>query len=172
MEKISIADLAPDVDLTGLYKLVDEREDVYVQRLREAVAIRGVSAWVDHRPHIVTTLEWAKSWAERLGASEARLVENPLKGNDASLPPMLLVTFDCETGVASDKARTVCAYGHLDVQPAEKSDGWDTEPFELTEMPDGRLCGRGASDDKGPALSWLWAVEWSVWWGPGPNRIG
>ena len=24
-------------------------------------------------------------------------------------------------------------YGHLDVQPAAKSDGWDTEPFVLTE---------------------------------------
>ena len=55
--------------------------------------------------------------------------------------------------------RTVCAYGHLDVQPAKKGDGWDTEPFELVETAEGRLYGRGASDDKGPALSWLWAVE-------------
>ena len=70
----------------------------------------------------------------------------------------MLVTFDCETGRAPERVRTVCAYGHLDVQPAKKSDGWETEPFELTEIED-HLVGRGASDDKGPALSWLWVVE-------------
>ena len=45
------------------------------------------------------------------------------------------------------------------MQPAKKDDGWETDPFTLTETPDGRLVGRGASDDKGPALSWLWVVE-------------
>jgi acetylornithine deacetylase/succinyl-diaminopimelate desuccinylase-like protein len=29
--------------------------------------------------------------------------------------------------------KTVLVYGHFDVQPAAKSDGWDTEPFVLTE---------------------------------------
>ena len=38
------------------------------------------------------------------------------------------------------------------------SDGWDTDPFNLTEI-DGKLFGRGSTDDKGPALSWLWMVE-------------
>ena len=47
---------------------------------------------------------------------------------------------------------------HLDVQPAAKEDGWDTDPFVLTEK-DGKLFGRGSSDDKGPALSWLWVIE-------------
>lgn len=49
-------------------------------------------------------------------------------------------------------------YGHLDVQPALKEDGWDTEPFVLTEK-NGKLYGRGASDDKGPVLGWLHALE-------------
>jgi nonspecific dipeptidase len=49
-------------------------------------------------------------------------------------------------------------YGHLDVQPAAKDDGWDSNPFVLTER-DGKLYGRGSTDDKGPALSWLWVVE-------------
>ena len=31
--------------------------------------------------------------------------------------------------------------------------------LRLTETADGRLVGRGASDDKGPALSWLWVVR-------------
>ena len=49
-------------------------------------------------------------------------------------------------------------YGHLDVQPAAKEDGWDTEPFQLVEK-NGQLFGRGATDDKGPVLCWLHAIE-------------
>ena len=37
-----------------------------------------------------------------------------------------------------------------------KSDGWDTEPFELVvDEASGRLIGRGSTDDKGPVLGWL-----------------
>jgi nonspecific dipeptidase len=54
--------------------------------------------------------------------------------------------------------KTVCIYGHLDVQPANKADGWNTEPFELTEI-DGKLYGRGATDDKGPVLAWFNVIE-------------
>ena len=46
----------------------------------------------------------------------------------------------------------------MDVQPAAKEDGWDSDPFVLTEK-DEKLFGRGSTDDKGPALSWLWAIE-------------
>lgn len=52
----------------------------------------------------------------------------------------------------------MCVYGHLDVQPALIEDGWDTEPFVLTER-DGKLFGRGSTDDKGPVLCWLHAIE-------------
>jgi Cys-Gly metallodipeptidase DUG1 len=39
---------------------------------------------------------------------------------------------------------------------AEKSDGWDTDPFKLViDETTGRLIGRGSSDDKGPVLGWL-----------------
>ncbi len=63
--------------------------------------------------------------------------------------------------------KTLLLYGHYDVQPASLSDGWNTEPFKLTEQPDPanqpegnvRLCGRGASDDKGPVLGWINALQ-------------
>lgn len=29
---------------------------------------------------------------------------------------------------------TVCVYGHVDVQPAKKEDGWATDPYNLTEI--------------------------------------
>lgn len=48
---------------------------------------------------------------------------------------------------------TVTVYNHLDVQPADGTD-WRTDPFQCTAQGD-RYLGRGATDDKGPALTAL-----------------
>jgi acetylornithine deacetylase/succinyl-diaminopimelate desuccinylase-like protein len=54
-------------------------------------------------------------------------------------------------------APTILIYGHADVQPPEPLAKWDTPPFEPT-LRDGRLYGRGASDDKGPVIVALSAL--------------
>ena len=48
--------------------------------------------------------------------------------------------------------------GHLDVVPAKKEDGWDTDPFVQTEK-DGILYGRGVSDDKGAVVASMIAMK-------------
>lgn len=55
-------------------------------------------------------------------------------------------------------APTVLIYGHYDVQPARREDGWDSEPFTLTEA-DGRWFARGVCDDKAPLMALIKAVE-------------
>ena len=45
---------------------------------------------------------------------------------------------------------------HLDVVPA--GEGWETEPYACV-FKDGRLYGRGVSDDKGPAVAALYALK-------------
>lgn len=47
--------------------------------------------------------------------------------------------------------------GHIDVVSAGQ--GWDTPPFQLIER-NGRLYGRGSSDDKGPLVSCLYAIRY------------
>lgn len=70
------------------------------------------------------------------------------------LPPVVIARY------GNDKnKRTILVYGHYDVQPALKDDGWATEPFELTVDDKGRMYGRGSTDDKGPVLGWLNAIE-------------
>ncbi len=48
--------------------------------------------------------------------------------------------------------------GHLDVVPAFKEDGWNTDPFEMVEK-DGTLYGRGVSDDKGAVVASMIAMK-------------
>ena len=56
-------------------------------------------------------------------------------------------------------APTVLFYNHYDVQPADPVELWTSDPFELAER-DGKLFGRGATDDKGQLASRVVALEW------------
>lgn len=48
--------------------------------------------------------------------------------------------------------------GHIDVVPVGDLDNWESDPFELTEK-DGKLYGRGTTDDKGPLLASMYALK-------------
>jgi acetylornithine deacetylase/succinyl-diaminopimelate desuccinylase-like protein len=52
---------------------------------------------------------------------------------------------------------TVLFYGHYDVQPAEPSE-WDSPPFDPV-IRDGRMFGRGSSDNKGQHLAQLFGIR-------------
>jgi acetylornithine deacetylase/succinyl-diaminopimelate desuccinylase-like protein len=54
--------------------------------------------------------------------------------------------------------KTILIYNHYDVQPAEPFDLWTSPPFEPEER-DGKLYGRGISDDKGHLVSRLFAID-------------
>uniref|UniRef100_F1L670 Cytosolic non-specific dipeptidase n=1 Tax=Ascaris suum TaxID=6253 RepID=F1L670_ASCSU len=137
-------------------KAIDANKRKFIERLREAVAIQSVSAESEHRQDVIKMLDWVNKKLESLGA----ITENvPLgkqtlpNGMTLTLPPGLFATLGNDP-----KKKTLLIYGHLDVQPAKKEDGWDSEPFELIEK-NGKLYGRGATDDKGPIMAWLNAIE-------------
>jgi acetylornithine deacetylase/succinyl-diaminopimelate desuccinylase-like protein len=54
--------------------------------------------------------------------------------------------------------RTLLVYNHYDVQPPEPLDLWTSPPFVATRR-DGRLYGRGVSDDKGHLVARLHALD-------------
>lgn len=51
---------------------------------------------------------------------------------------------------------TLAILAHLDVMPA--GNGWNTDPFDPV-IKDGKLIGRGASDDKGPGMAAYYALK-------------
>ncbi|KAK4670704.1 uncharacterized protein QC763_213600 [Podospora pseudopauciseta] len=144
--------MAPQLD--GYFKQVDDMSDAFIERLRQAVAIPSISSEAARRPDVVRMGHWLADELNKLGAQAELRPLGKQHGTDLELPPVVLARY------GSDKnKRTILVYGHYDVQPAEKEDGWETEPFELTVKEDGRMLGRGSTDDKGPVLGWLNAIE-------------
>jgi acetylornithine deacetylase/succinyl-diaminopimelate desuccinylase-like protein len=108
--------------------------------LRQWLAIPSVSADPAHHADVRRSAEWLASYLKHAGFPVAEVWET------AGLPAVY-----AHWPSADDKAPRVLIYGHHDVQPADLADGWDHPPFEPAER-DGRLYGRGASDDKGQVL--------------------
>ncbi|KAI8913618.1 hypothetical protein EDD86DRAFT_187496 [Gorgonomyces haynaldii] len=138
-----------------VYQFVDQNQDHYIKQLAEAVSIKSVSASAEHRPFVHQMGHWIESHLKRLGAHvELRHPgKQTLQGVTVDLPPIVLGRYGSDP-----KKKNVLVYGHYDVQPALFEDGWNTDPWTLTEV-DGKLFGRGATDDKGPVISWMWVIE-------------
>ena len=148
--------MAAPEPMQKLFAAIDKNKDKFIENLSKAVAIKSVSAWPDTRPEITKMMKWMGDELKALGAAieYVDLGSQTLPdGTVLPLPPVLMG----ELGTDASK-KTLLVYGHLDVQPAAKEDGWDTDPWVLTEK-NGKLYGRGATDDKGPVLGWIHALQ-------------
>ncbi|NQU10000.1 dipeptidase, partial [bacterium] len=70
----------------------------------------------------------------------------------------IIVATTPPSSVRSPTAPAVLVYGHYDVQPPDPLRLWQTPPFKPT-VRNGRLYGRGASDNKGQFFAHVKAVE-------------
>jgi acetylornithine deacetylase/succinyl-diaminopimelate desuccinylase-like protein len=97
----------------------------------------------------------------KLGADLLREAGAQVDTIDTGGHPMVLGRF-----IQDPSFPTVTVYNHLDVQPAD-GEGWRTPPFKLTRDPAGgdgpaRWFARGATDDKGPALTALYGARLAI----------
>ena len=112
----------------------------FSQSLRDWLTIPSVSADPAHHGDVRKSAQWLVDYLRQTGFPQAEIWETD------GMPAVY-----AHWPAADPNAPKVLVYGHHDVQPAAADDGWDYEPFAPREK-DGRIFGRGASDDKGQVL--------------------
>ncbi|MEV4332169.1 dipeptidase [Streptomyces sp. NPDC049597] len=116
---------------------IEQHRTAFVDDLVEWLRIPSVSAQPDHDDDVRRSAEWLA----------AKLAETGFPVTEVWPTPGAPAVF-AEWPSSDPDAPTVLVYGHHDVQPAAREDGWRTDPFEPV-VEDGRLYARGAADDKG-----------------------
>ncbi|MCT2591886.1 dipeptidase [Streptomyces sp. N2-109] len=122
---------------SAVRSFLDLSRDAFLDELAEWLRIPSVSADPAHAGDVRRSAGWLAGKLTETGFPTVEVWETP--GHPAVF---------AEWPTEDPQAPTVLVYGHHDVQPAAREDGWHTEPFEPVRR-DGRLYGRGAADDKG-----------------------
>ena len=134
---------ALDADLEA--HLAARRED-RLERLKAFVGIPSVSALPEHAGDMRAAADWLADELRRIEVDDVEVIQTQLH-------PIVTGRFHRSPG-----APTVLLYCHYDVQPVDPLDLWDATPFEAV-VADGRIVGRGSSDDKGQIVMHLAALE-------------
>ncbi|WP_149184296.1 dipeptidase [Streptomyces sp. TRM49041] len=127
----------PDSAVQTVRKYIAQHRAAFLDDLAEWLRIPSVSAEPGHAPDVRRSAEWLAAKLAETGFPVAEVWETD--GAPAVFAEWLSDDPD---------APTVLVYGHHDVQPAAREDGWHSDPFEPV-VRENRLYARGAADDKG-----------------------
>ncbi|WP_223776639.1 dipeptidase [Streptomyces sp. 135] len=116
---------------------IENHRAAFLDDLAEWLRIPSVSAQPDHAGDVRRSAEWLAARLKETGFPTAEVWET------AGAPAVF-----AEWPSDDPQVPTVLVYGHHDVQPAAREDGWHTDPFEPV-VQGNRLHARGAADDKG-----------------------
>ena len=123
-----------------------QHEARLVEELKAFVRIPSQSGAPSCAPDVRRAAEWVADRLRRAGLEHVAVL--PTDGH-----PVVYADWLHAAG-----APTVLIYGHYDVQPPEPLALWTSPPYE-PEIRDGKLFGRGASDDKGGVLAAIAGTE-------------
>jgi acetylornithine deacetylase/succinyl-diaminopimelate desuccinylase-like protein len=125
-----------------------DHQERFVEELSALIRIPSVSTQTQYTDDVRKAANWIVEHLKQIGLPRAEVMET------AGHPVVY-----AEWLGAGDNKPTVLVYGHYDVQPAAKADGWHTaDPFEPV-IENGNIVARGASDDKGQMFMHLKAFE-------------
>jgi len=110
--------------------------DAWFRDLDELLRIPSVSADPEHAGDVARAAEWLAGFIRGAGGT-AEVVPT-------STQPLILGDLPASNGPAP----TVLVYGHVDVQPPDPLELWESDPYSLDRRGDW-LYGRGIVDDKG-----------------------
>lgn len=128
---------------------VNSERKAYEHWLKELVEMPTISMEPEHAADIRRCAEYAAVMLRSAGFTSCVC--------ETSGYPIVIGEYIVDPNVP-----TVMIYNHLDVQPADKEkDGWRYDPFIFTKVGD-KYFGRGATDDKGPALSLFFAARYAM----------
>ncbi|WP_320778305.1 dipeptidase [Streptomyces sp. CRN 30] len=116
---------------------IQNHRAAFLDDLMQWLRIPSVSAQPEHTADVRRSADWLAARLQGTGFPTAEVWETP------GAPAVF-----AEWPSDDPEAPTVLVYGHHDVQPAAREDGWDTEPFQPV-VRGNRLHARGAADDKG-----------------------
>jgi acetylornithine deacetylase/succinyl-diaminopimelate desuccinylase-like protein len=122
---------------------IETNANGFFTALKDWLAIPSISGDPERAGDVRRSAEWLAGHLRDTGFPVVEIWET---GGGQGRPAVF-----AEWPAADPGAPAVVVYGHHDVQPVEPVEEWDTEPFSPVER-DGRLVGRGASDDKGQVL--------------------
>jgi acetylornithine deacetylase/succinyl-diaminopimelate desuccinylase-like protein len=120
----------------------------WIAALGRLIGFPTVSAQRSGRSHLQDCAEWLAGLLASIGMQRAQVLPGVRGGAPSVYADWL----------GAPGRRTVLLYGHYDVQPAEPLAAWRVPPFRAT-LRDGKIYGRGASDDKGQLLAHVCALE-------------
>jgi acetylornithine deacetylase/succinyl-diaminopimelate desuccinylase-like protein len=127
----------------GAREYIETNANGFFTALKDWLAIPSISGDPERAGDVRRSAEWLAGHLRDTGFPVVEIWET---GGGQGRPAVF-----AEWPAADPGAPAVVVYGHHDVQPVEPLEEWDTEPFSPVER-DGRLIGRGASDDKGQVL--------------------
>lgn len=131
--------------LTSYEKYIDENNDAHLKEFMELIAIPSISSIPANKPDVDKAAVWIVNKLKAIGITTAQTI--PTDGNS-----IVYGSWDKAPGKP-----TVLVYAHYDVQPVKESE-WNNPPF-IPKVTDGKILGRGASDDKSGVMITIWAVE-------------